>query len=127
MRLATWNIGSALGQDIYKNIEYIVQNIEKNSVDVLCLQEVVTSSDNMNFINELKKKLFFKYSSFYELSSAHLEDNTMMGIAVLSRYSIKESFEIKLTNPNIIYLPFLLSILFIIKMVNAYGVTIKVF
>lgn len=29
MRLATWNIGSALGQDVCKNVEYIVQNIEK--------------------------------------------------------------------------------------------------
>ena len=103
MRLATWNIGSALGQDIYKNVEYIVQNIEKNLVDVLCLQEVVTSGDATNFIDELQRRLSFKYSRFYELSSAHLEDSTMMGIAVLSRYSIEESFEIKLTNPNIVF------------------------
>ncbi len=103
MRLATWNIGSALGKDACKSIEYIVQNIEKNLIDVLCLQEVVTSSENVDFINELKKKLSFKYCSFYELSSAHLEDNTMIGIAILSKYSIEESFEIKLTNPNIVF------------------------
>ena len=59
MRLATWNIGSALGQDIYKNVEYIVQNIEKNLVDVLCLQEVVTSGDATNFIDELQRRLSF--------------------------------------------------------------------
>lgn len=103
MRLATWNIGSALGQDIYKNIEYIVQYIEKNAIDVLCLQEVVTSGISISFIDELQKRLSFKYSTFYELSSAHLDDSTMMGIAILSRYSIEESFEIKLTNPNIVF------------------------
>lgn len=103
MRLATWNIGSALGQDVCRSVEYIVENIEKNSIDVLCIQEVLTSGDNIDFINELQRKLSFKYSSFYELSSAHIDDNAMMGVAVLSKYNIIESFEIKLTNPDIVF------------------------
>ena len=102
MRLATWNIGSALGQDIYKSIEYIAENAEKNSIDILCLQEVITSG-NINFIIELQKKLSFKYMKFYELSSAHLGDDSMMGIAILSKYSIIDSYEVKLTNPNIVF------------------------
>ena len=64
MRLATWNIGSALGQDIYKNVEYIVQNIEKNLVDVLCLQEVVTSGDATNFIDELQRRYHLSIADF---------------------------------------------------------------
>lgn len=103
MRLATWNIGSALGQKDNENIEYIVENVEKNSIDVLCLQEIITSGGSIDFIGELQKRLSFKYSKFYELSSAHLDDDTMMGVAILSRYCIAESFEIKLTNPEIVF------------------------
>lgn len=100
MRLATWNIGSSLGQDISNSIEYIAENAEKNLVDVLCLQEVITSG-NCDYVNELKKRLSFEYSISYELSSAHQNDNSMMGIAILSRYKIAASYEVKLTNPNI--------------------------
>lgn len=102
MRLATWNIGSALGQDVRKSIDYISENVEKNSIDILCLQEIITSGGDVDFIGKLQKKLLFKYCKFYELSSAHLGNNSMMGIAILSRYSILESFEMKLTNPNIL-------------------------
>lgn len=104
MRLATWNIGSALGQDNWKSLEYIAENVEKNSIDVLCLQEVITSGNDIDFINELQKKLSFKYSKFYELSSAHLGNDLMMGVAILSRYNITEAFEIKLTNPEIVFI-----------------------
>lgn len=100
MRLATWNIGSALEQDINNSINYIAENVEKNSIDILCLQEVNTSS---KFIEHLKEKLCFKYSNIYELSSAHLGDNSMMGVAILSKYNIVESYKIKLTNPNIVF------------------------
>ena len=103
MRLATWNIGSALGQDNWKSIEYIAENAEKNSIDILCLQEVITSGNDIDYINELQKKLSFKHSKFYELSSAHLGDDLMMGVAILSRYNIIEAFEIKLTNPEIVF------------------------
>lgn len=103
MRLATWNIGSALGKDNWKSIEYIAENVEKNLVDVLCLQEVITSGNDIDFINELQKKLSFKYSKLYELSSAHLGDDLMMGVAILSRYTITEAFDIKLTNPEIVF------------------------
>lgn len=103
MRLATWNIGSALGRNSGESIEYIAENVEKNSIDVLCLQEIKTSGSDIDFITELQKKLSFNYSKFYELSSAHLGDTTMMGVAIISRYRIAESFEIKLTNPEIVF------------------------
>lgn len=103
MRLATWNIGSALGRNNWESIEFIAENVEKNSIDVLCLQEIITSGSDINFINELQKKLSFKNNKYYELSSAHLDNDTMMGVAILSKYRIVESFEIKLTNPEIVF------------------------
>lgn len=104
MRLATWNIGTALGKDNHDSIDYIAGCVKKNMVDVLCLQEVQTSSmGNSTFINELQNKLSFGFSQYYELSSAHLTDNTMMGVSILSKYEIIDSFEIRLTNPNICF------------------------
>ena len=101
MKLATWNIGSALGKDPIESILYIVDCVEKADVDVLCLQEVITSGETIDFIEKLREKLSFNYSRFYELSSAHLNSEAMMGVAILSRYNILDSYEIKLTNPNI--------------------------
>ena len=98
-----YEVSDMEGQDNCKNIEYIAENVEKNTIDILCVQEIVTSGSSINFIAELQKKLSFKYSSFYELSSAHIDDNTMMGVAILSRYCIAETYKIKLTNPQIVF------------------------
>ena len=104
MKIATWNIGSALKYDFDESIKYIAENAEKNSVDILCLQEVVTSGSTRNFINELKKELGFNFSSYYELSSAHLENqNINLGIAILSKYRILNSYNFNITNPQIVY------------------------
>lgn len=103
MKLATWNIGSALETESDNSIEYIVDYVEKNSIDILCLQEIITSGNKTDYISELQKKLSFNYSEFYELSSAHLNDESMFGIAIISRYKILNSYKINLTNPNITF------------------------
>lgn len=104
MRLATWNIGSALGKDAIESIDYIVDCVEKSSIDVLCLQEVITSGENIDFVSELQKRLSYKFCKIYELSSAHLGDDAMMGVVILSKYNIVASEKIELPNPDICYI-----------------------
>ena len=101
MRIATWNIGSAWDGDAKDEIQFISETAIKNSVDILCLQEMITSGTPDNYIEQLKECLGFKYSCYYELSSAHKGNGSMMGLAILSKYVIDRADMFKLTNPGI--------------------------
>lgn len=100
MRLATWNIGSAV-RNIEDSIEQIKESVERNSIDIICFQEAITSGDNGKFLETVKNELGYEYLSYFELSSAHIDETTMMGVAILSRYQIIDYQRILLSNPHL--------------------------
>ncbi len=102
MKIATWNIGSALNMDREVAINSMVRCLEKYDLDVLCLQEIITSGADISYVDELKNRLGFLYAKQYELSSAHLDDASInMGVAILSKHKITTEVKIPLDNPGL--------------------------
>lgn len=103
MRISTWNIGSGININSYKEelfditpalkpddniIDIIANQIIANKIDVIAMQEVITT-ESFNYVNKLSEKTWLKYHVSYENSPCHLVKNTMFGLAILSRYPIE--------------------------------------
>ena len=100
MKIATWNIGSTLGKEAEEITNSLLKALEKYKLDILCLQEVITSGANSDYLSDIQLKLGLPYSSKYELSSAHIPDaDSRMGIVILSKYKITTEIMLPLTNP----------------------------
>lgn len=108
MRIGTWNIGEderyedgILNMNSY---EYIIDMIKNNDLDVICLQEAITSSKNLPNIGKfIKGHTALKYSMELELSISHVDKNYKIGVVICSKYEL-ENIETKMfDNPNITY------------------------
>ena len=103
MKIATWNISAGINTNDYKGeffdkereaniddrcLNDIAKAINENDIDVIALQEVVTT-ENFRYMEKLSSKTNLKYYEAFENSPCHLIDNANFGVAILSRYPIK--------------------------------------
>lgn len=115
MKIATWNISAGINTNNYtgeffdkskeantddKCLNAIAKAIIENNIDVIALQEVVTTP-SFRYMENLSKLTGLKYHASFENSPCHLIENANFGIAILSKYPIsvikKQFFE----NPNL--------------------------
>lgn len=108
LRIATWNIGEdTRNEKDIVNLEsynYIKEMIEKLDIDILCLQEAITSSSFIEPISEyIINNTDLKYALDLECSPSHINIGSMMGIAICSKHKINSKDILMFTNPNIEY------------------------
>ena len=115
MKIATWNISAGINTNDYvgeffdksketntddRCLRDIAQAIIDNDIDVIALQEVVTT-ESFKYMENLSKLTNLKYYESFENSPCHLIENANFGIAILSKYPInlikKQFFE----NPHL--------------------------
>lgn len=76
----------------------IVKIINDEDIDVICFQEIITTS-RIDYINRIMESTNFKYEEHFELSPCHIIENTECGVAILSKYPIINSIKKLFTNP----------------------------
>lgn len=115
MKIATWNISAGINTNDYKGeffdkekelntddkcLNRIAKAIKEHNLDVVALQEVVTT-ESFKYMQNLSEKTGLKYYETFENSPCHLIENANFGVAVLSKYPItlikKQFFE----NPHL--------------------------
>lgn len=108
MRIGTWNIGEdernndgILNMNSY---EYIIEMIKDNNLDVICLQEAITSSNNLPAIGKyIKGHTALKYATELSLSISYVDKENRIGVVIVSKYAL-ENIETKMfDNPNVTY------------------------
>ena len=102
MKIATWNIGAGINTNDYKGeffdkekelrpddkcLNAIANVIKEHNLDVIALQEVVTT-ESFKYMQNLSEKTGLKYYETFENSPCHLIENANFGVAILSRYPI---------------------------------------
>lgn len=115
MKIATWNIGSGINTNDYvgeffdktpeanpddKCMQIIAKQITENNIDVIALQEVITT-ESFEYIENLSKLTGLEYYETFENSPSHLIKNTMYGVALLSKYPIEVVKKEFFKNPNL--------------------------
>jgi len=82
-----------------ENIKYIINELNKVNLDILCFQEIHESQ-----VKQIADSLWYKYFSFEIIADSHLKDWEKLSIAIISKYEILSSNFKKLTNPNLEFL-----------------------
>ena len=103
MKLATWNLSAGINTNDYTGeffdkskeaniddrcLKDIAEAIITNDIDVIALQEVVTT-ESFRYMENLSKLTNMKYFESFENSPCHLIENANFGVAILSKYPIK--------------------------------------
>jgi exonuclease III len=78
----------------------LIEIINKENIDVLCLQEVITT-ERIKYIDQIKESTNLKYSESFELSPCNLVKDTDCGLAILSKYPLSNTQKQIFTNPKL--------------------------
>lgn len=100
MKISTWNIGS-IYKDFSENKTVMIEILKEYNPDIVCFQEFST---DIRLEKDLLQSLDYPYHTVLPLSENHSIPGTKMGIAVLSRYELKNIQVYFLPNPNLTYL-----------------------
>lgn len=108
MKIATWNIGEDERYEDCKltidSYNYIVDTIKKEEMEVICLQEAITSSSILpTMASYIQENTELKYCAEYELSDSHINIGSRMGVIICSKYEIKKEELLPLENPHFVY------------------------
>lgn len=108
MKIITWNIGederNKNGQLTMESYKYIIDTIKQEQVEIICLQEAVTSSKTLpNIAEYIKENTELKYAADYELSDSHINLGSRMGISIISKYPIVKKEYLPLENPHLVH------------------------
>lgn len=108
MKIATWNIGSDErhegGSLDLTSYEYIKDMISSKDIDIICMQEAITSSNNIMTINDfIKDNTDLKYYTKLELSESLNNKESKTGVIICSKYEINNINTILFDNPNVTY------------------------
>lgn len=103
MKIATWNISAGINTNDYQGeffdkdkelkpddrcLNAIAELIKEHDIDVIALQEVVTT-EGFKYMQNLSEKTGLKYYESFENSPCHLIENANFGVAILSKFPIK--------------------------------------
>ena len=115
MKVATWNINECIGitcnlenqktvEEInIKNIEEVVKKVNEYDFDVICFQEYPTYiNKDESLTNELLSKTKLKYCETYDTYNSYLFKGGRVGVAIFSKYEIKDIFKTLFTNPHMV-------------------------
>lgn len=115
MKIATWNISAGINPNDYKGeyfdkekettpddacLNAIAQLIIKENIDVIALQEVVTTK-RFKYMENLSKKTGMKFYESFEVSPCNLIENANFGLAILSKHPINLIKKQLFKNPNL--------------------------
>ncbi len=108
MKIATWNIGEdETNQNNILNLssyQYIVNTIQQENIDIICLQEAITKSDTLPSIaSYIKENTDLKYNVEFELSDSHINIGCKMGVVICSKDKIDSYELLMLDNPKLVY------------------------
>ena len=78
----------------------IIDNINKENIDVICFQEIITTQET-KYIDTIVNNTNLKYFESFELSPCNLVKDTNCGLAILSKYPITNSIKEIFTNPKL--------------------------
>ena len=78
----------------------IIRLINNEDIDIIALQEVITTEE-YNYINQIKDGTKLKYSEMFELSPCNLVKGAKCGLAILSKYPIDKSQKNIFKNPKL--------------------------
>lgn len=103
-RIASWNIGAGLTHKEYASVssEYIAGILNEIQPDAVCLQEALfpynTDYTQAKYLAGLLAK---SYVAEWALDKTHLNPQAAAGLAILSRWPIKNIHRCTLPNPNL--------------------------
>ena len=115
MKIATWNISAGINTNDYvgeffdkskesnvddRCLKDIAKAITMNNIDIIALQEVVTT-ESFKYMENLSSLTGLKYFESFENSPCHLIENANFGIAILSKYPLKLIKKQFFKNPNL--------------------------
>lgn len=78
----------------------IIDNINKENIDVICFQEIITTKET-KYIDTIVNNTNLKYFESFELSPCNLVKDTDCGVAILSKYPLTNSIKKIFTNPKL--------------------------
>ncbi len=115
MKVATWNINECVGitcdldnqQTTDKininNIEEIIEKVKENDFDIICFQEYPTYiNEKESLTNRLLNETNLKYCETYDTYDSYLFKGGRVGVAIFSKFEIKDSLKVLFGNPNMI-------------------------
>ena len=115
MKIATWNISAGINTNNYKGeffdkekelspddkcLNAISDIIREHNIDVIAVQEVVTT-ESFKYMSTLSQKTGLNYYETFENSPCHLIENANFGVAILSRFPIKLIKKQMFENPKL--------------------------
>ena len=83
-----------------KLLNELVETVNKEDIDILCIQEVITTP-SVEYLKKISEKTNLKYYDAFELSPCNLVKNTEFGVAIMSKYKINSSKKSIFPNPKI--------------------------
>lgn len=115
MKFATWNINECVGITCdlnnqkttdkinIKNVEEIIEKINKYDFDLVCFQEYPTYiDDKISLTNEILEKTNLKYHAEKDTCDSYLFKGGRVGVAVFSKYTIIDTYYSMFDNPHLV-------------------------
>ena len=90
---------AATGYD-NKLLDQIINTIKEENIDVICFQEIITT-DKIQYIQNIAKNTCLKYFDMFELSPCNIVKDTNCGLAILSKFPIKNTIKEFFPNPKL--------------------------
>lgn len=97
VRVATWNIGS-LYADYTRNLNYLQSMLQRERIDILCMQEV---PHRQELLDQICSWGGFSHHVYHTTSISHVCPENTMGIAVFSCFPLGQPEVLKLTKPTV--------------------------
>ncbi len=83
-----------------KLLTELIDIINEEDIDILCLQEVITT-ESIGYIKQIQETTKLKNSEQFELSPCNLVKDTNCGLAILSKYPLSNTEKEIFTNPKL--------------------------
>ena len=114
MKIATWNVNECVGITCsienkaaetfdYANADEIIETLKECDFDVICFQEYpVLINGNLELTERIVNETGLKYYETYDTYDSWQFKGGRVGVAVFSKYEIKESYKTLFANPNMV-------------------------
>ena len=115
MKIATWNVNECVGITCnldnqktvdkvnFNNVDEIIEKLKENDFDVVCFQEYPILIDGEPKLTErILNETNLKYYEAYDTYDSYLFKGGRVGVAIFSKYEIKDSFKTLFGNPNMV-------------------------
>jgi 3',5'-cyclic AMP phosphodiesterase CpdA/endonuclease/exonuclease/phosphatase family metal-dependent hydrolase len=108
LRVICWNThcgvsysGSPENAAQAPNVEDIISCVSKSEADIVCLQEMLFPKTGDSFASLVAKEARYDFYDEWAISPSYLGEDSLMGLAILSRHELTDIRHIKLKNPDL--------------------------